>query len=371
MKKLLLKRNLLFFYLIVFSFFSVKIFVSKAQADINDGLVAYYPFNRNVYDATGNGYDGILVGAPSFVKGVVSDAIEISQDNYVRVPKSFIPGSNSFSISLYFFTEGRPEDFNITGHLPILTIQGGDFAEGVILFLERMPQNVRLGLQPGNYYYGQNIWATTQLGSWHHIAVTVDRENYRVRIYLDGILSTEEPLTISGSIDPTMDMLIGAYDYIIAREGHQRIISGNIILDELRIYNRALSEAEIQLLIRLQSFNTWVKTYGGLEEDRATYIQKTSDGGYIIAGYTHSFGSGNADFLIMKLNEFGDILWQKTYGGTGRDQPYFIQQTSDGGYIIAGYTFSFGAGNCDFWILKLDELGNIQWQKTFGGLGKI
>ena len=111
----------------------------------------------------------------------------------------------------------------------------------------------------------------------------------------------------------------------------------------------------------------WQKTYGGIVQDSANSIQQTDDGGYIIAGGAVSFGVGSADCWLLKLNSNGTIEWQKTYGGTDTDYCGCIRQTTDGGYIVAGHTRSFGAGNVDFWSLKLNSNGSINWQKTYGG----
>jgi uncharacterized repeat protein (TIGR02543 family)/uncharacterized delta-60 repeat protein len=114
----------------------------------------------------------------------------------------------------------------------------------------------------------------------------------------------------------------------------------------------------------------WQRTYGGSVYDFADSIQQTSDGGYIVAGQTNSFGAGSGDFWVLKLSSTGDVEWQRTYGGSGNDNANSIQQTSDGGYIIAGITGSFGAGgNCDTWILKLSSTGDVEWQRTYGGSG--
>ena len=113
---------------------------------------------------------------------------------------------------------------------------------------------------------------------------------------------------------------------------------------------------------------TWEKTYGGSGYERATSVQQTNDGGYIVAGHTDSFGV-NGDMWILKLTETGTVTWQKTYGGNLGEQANSIQQTSDGGYIVVGYTTSFGAGNGDIWILKLDQSGEVTWEKTYGGSG--
>ncbi|SJZ74746.1 delta-60 repeat domain-containing protein [Trichlorobacter thiogenes] len=114
----------------------------------------------------------------------------------------------------------------------------------------------------------------------------------------------------------------------------------------------------------------WQKTYGGTtDSDEAVAIQQTADGGYIVAGTTYCFGAGNSDALIVKLSENGTIEWQKTYGGTGLESASAIQQTADLGYIVAGVTTSFGAGGLDGWLLKLAENGTESWQKTWGGSG--
>ena len=100
-------------------------------------------------------------------------------------------------------------------------------------------------------------------------------------------------------------------------------------------------------------------TYGGAHDDGAYSIQQTSDCGYIVTGLTNSFGAGIADMWVLKLDGNGNIQWQETYGGANVDQSSSIQQTSDGGYIVAGLTGSFGAGNYDILVLKLDGNGDI------------
>jgi hypothetical protein len=111
----------------------------------------------------------------------------------------------------------------------------------------------------------------------------------------------------------------------------------------------------------------WSRTYGGSDNDRAAALQQTSDGGYIVAGTTRSFGAGNYDFWVVKTDSSGDRQWSRTYGGGSCDQCYSVEQTSDGGYILAGNTQSFGAGGVDYWLVKTDSLGNVLWDRTFGG----
>uniref|UniRef100_A0A7C4YF40 Bulb-type lectin domain-containing protein n=1 Tax=candidate division WOR-3 bacterium TaxID=2052148 RepID=A0A7C4YF40_UNCW3 len=112
----------------------------------------------------------------------------------------------------------------------------------------------------------------------------------------------------------------------------------------------------------------WGKTFGGENDDGGWSVQKTSDGGYIIAGSTNSFGAGDVDMYLLKTDEYGNFLWDKTFGDTSRsDYARSVVQTADGGYIIAGLTISFGTGTYDVYLVKTDEYGNLLWEKTFGG----
>ena len=113
----------------------------------------------------------------------------------------------------------------------------------------------------------------------------------------------------------------------------------------------------------------WTRTYGGTDNDAGHSVQQTSDGGYIIAGGTASFGAGAYDVCLIKTNAFGDTVWTRAYGGTGDDFGHSVQQTSDGGYIVAGYTKSFGAGGCDFYLIKTNTFGDTLWTRTYGGTG--
>jgi hypothetical protein len=115
---------------------------------------------------------------------------------------------------------------------------------------------------------------------------------------------------------------------------------------------------------------TWQKAYGGTGTEIAKSIRQTQDGGYIVAGQTSSFGAGDYNLWVMKLNSSGEVTWEKRYGGPRDDYAGSIQQTQDGGYIVAGHTFSFGEGITDAWVIKLDGTGNVTWQKTYGGSGE-
>ncbi|MBW8049105.1 MAG: hypothetical protein FVQ77_01945 [Cytophagales bacterium] len=111
----------------------------------------------------------------------------------------------------------------------------------------------------------------------------------------------------------------------------------------------------------------WSENFGGKSSDYGRSVLHTKEGGYIIAGYTFSFGAGESDIYIIKINDAGDLLWSKTYGGIHNDYAYDILETKDRGFLILGETKSFGAGSFDVFLIKIDTRGNLQWSKTYGG----
>jgi len=111
----------------------------------------------------------------------------------------------------------------------------------------------------------------------------------------------------------------------------------------------------------------WTRTFGGSLDDYGRSVQQTSDGGYVIAGYTNSYGAGGSDVYLIKTDIAGNQAWTKTFGGSEWDIGYSIRQTSDGGYVIAGYTQSYGAGGSDVYLIKTDASGNQVWARSIGG----
>ena len=114
---------------------------------------------------------------------------------------------------------------------------------------------------------------------------------------------------------------------------------------------------------------SWQRTYGGQGNDEGLSVQQTADGGFIIAGHTSSLGAGDADVYLVKANAQGDTLWTRTYGGTSADLGWSVQQTSDGGYIVAGSTLSYGQGVpewADVYLIKTNASGETLWTRTYG-----
>jgi hypothetical protein len=109
----------------------------------------------------------------------------------------------------------------------------------------------------------------------------------------------------------------------------------------------------------------WNRTYGGEDYDYACALVEASDGGYILAGTTCSFGAGNWDVWLIKTDAYGIMEWNQTYGGAGEETAFSLVPTSDGGYAIAGSTYPIGEAE-DFWLIKTDVHGNMEWNRTYG-----
>jgi hypothetical protein len=138
-------------------------------------------------------------------------------------------------------------------------------------------------------------------------------------------------------------------------------------------------------IIKIDSLGVkqWDKRYGGSAGDLLTSLQQTNDGGYIVGGSSNSDSSGDIsqsskgqyDYWIIKADGYGNKQWDKRYGGTGKDYLYSLDQTTDGGYILGGYSYSDSSGDktqdawgyADYWIVKIDSIGNKQWDKRYGG----
>ena len=112
----------------------------------------------------------------------------------------------------------------------------------------------------------------------------------------------------------------------------------------------------------------WTKTFGGNSWDRGSSVVQTNDNGFAITGYTRSFGAGTDDLWLLRTDSSGDILWTRTYGGPGSDKGSWLLQTDDGGYVITGFTASFGVGSTDLWLLKTNSSGDTLWTRTYGGV---
>jgi hypothetical protein len=143
---------------------------------------------------------------------------------------------------------------------------------------------------------------------------------------------------------------------------------GGYIISGWTFSNGASSVGSCWLLkITSDGTEQWDHFFGGSDADRGYFAEQTTDGGYIVTGYSGSYGAGLYDMLLIKTDASGTAQWKKYFGGTGRDYGSEVHQTPDGGYIVGGYTLSFGAGSEDFWLVKTDSVGTKLWDKTYGG----
>jgi fimbrial isopeptide formation D2 family protein len=170
-----------------------------------------------------------------------------------------------------------------------------------------------------------------------------------------------------------------AYTSVVATSGGEFVTTG---FQSIYNYTASLYENKISVVkFSANGAGVWGKEFGGLRTSMAQGITKTNDGGYAIAGYTNcndttvtdNHGTNTYDFWILKLNATGTLQWKRCFGGSGDDKAYDIKQTTDGGYIVVGKNNSTNGnvtqsrGSEDAWIIKLDNVGNLVWQKSLGG----
>src|SRR4030095_3353145 len=134
----------------------------------------------------------------------------------------------------------------------------------------------------------------------------------------------------------------------------KKIISVSLCLCGLLFFSTTWAQIKFQ------------RTYGGSGHDEGRSVKQTWDGGYIIAGTTSSFGAGATDVYLLKVDSLGNFQWQKTFGGNNIDRGYSLDITSDSGFVICGYTNSFGSGGYDAYVIRTDQNGDTLWTKTYG-----
>ncbi|MBC7326802.1 PQQ-like beta-propeller repeat protein [bacterium] len=166
--------------------------------------------------------------------------------------------------------------------------------------------------------------------------------------------------------ESTFEKTFGGTHWDAGRSVQQTRDGGYIIVGDTESFGQG--EADVYLIkTDAKGKKLWERTFGGTKNDWGKSVQQTRDGGYIIVGYTESFGQGEADVYLIKTNAKGKKLWERTFGDTDWDAGFSVQQTRDGGYIIAGYTYSFGQGGTDVYLIKTNAKGKKLWERTFGG----
>ncbi|MCX6580187.1 MAG: Ig-like domain-containing protein [Candidatus Aminicenantes bacterium] len=241
------------FFIVISLLIGLILGTRGSWADINKGLVSYWPFNDNLNDVTGHGYACEMInGTVSYIQGVKGKAIKLpgTPDSRISIVP-WVPVNSSLTIS------GWVKILNLNelwfGYMaPIYSSQDGDFSHGFFLrpITRQNELRIEFGIEAENHT-GNSIYYTLDpiefFGNWHHIAGVVDRENNQIKLYYDGQLVATSILT-TGAVYPSKSF-IGSYDYITARDGRTRFVSPSHRLDEIRLYNRVLTYEEIQELL--------------------------------------------------------------------------------------------------------------------------
>jgi len=151
--------------------------------------------------------------------------------------------------------------------------------------------------------------------------------------------------------------------------GEQREHNGYIVVGRTTSFGAGGYDVWVLRLDRSANI-LWEKAYGGNAHDFGRAVLQTPDGGFLVVADTQSFGAGSRDVWILRLAADGEVLWEKTYGGTGMEMPWAVAPTGENGWVIASSTTSFGAGDADWWVLALDSAGTLLWNYTYGGAGE-
>jgi hypothetical protein len=147
----------------------------------------------------------------------------------------------------------------------------------------------------------------------------------------------------------------------------QTIDSGYILAGTGQSPNNSSNPDAWLIKIDANAQMLWQKDFGGIGDDGAASVVQTGDGGYAFVGQTSSYGAGNSDLWLIKTDSSGNLMWNRTYGGSKMDFGTCLTNTSNDGFALAGATQSHGAGGFDYWLINTDSSGNMTWNKTYGG----
>jgi hypothetical protein len=162
------------------------------------------------------------------------------------------------------------------------------------------------------------------------------------------------------------EKVYGSREYEYGRSIQQTIDGGYIVAGSTSGYGAAMD----MYLMQLNNDGTfrWHKWYGGGNDEWAYSVKQTPvDSGFIICGFSNTWGGNGYDVYLVKTDKLGNVIWENTYGGPDWDFGYSVDLTSDGGYVVAGSTYSYGAGGEDAFMVKVDAAGSLQWFNVYGG----
>jgi len=219
---------------------------------------------------------------------------------------------------------------------------------------------------------GDTVWTRTYGGSnwdWGYSAEETDDDGYIIGGYTGSFGAGGDDVYLiktDSSGDTIWTRTYGGPDYDHGRSVDQTSDGGYIIVGEFQPYGGA--PKDVYLVKTGASGETvWTRTYGGGDEEYGRSVDQTSDGGYIVGAWAASFGAGGLDVYLLKVDASGDTVWTRTYGGQDHEEDRWVRQTSDGGYVMAGFSESFGSGGYDIYVIKTDATGDTAWTRTYGG----
>ena len=220
---------------------------------------------------------------------------------------------------------------------------------------------------------GDSLWTKTFGGTSFDNGISVQQTNDGGYIILGGTESYGAGnrdiylIKTDGNGDSLWTKTFGGTSQDFGNSVQQTNDGGYIVTGVTESYGAGNKDAYL-IKTDASGDSLWTKTFGGSKFDLGNSVQQTNDGGYIVTGRTASFGAGSLDVYLIKTDGNGDSLWTKTFGGSSFDLGFSVQQTTDGGYIIIGGTDSYGNGDRDFYLIKTDVNGDLIWTKTFGGI---
>lgn len=196
----------------------------------------------------------------------------------------------------------------------------------------------------------------------------VGMANQSEELFVDGdedawsIQSSGGPISIPGE---EWNRTFGGTELEMGMDVDQTVDGGYIIIGHTKSFGKGLVDIWL-IKVDKDGIELWNRTYGGSQNDFSHAIRETNDNGFILVGWTGSYGNGGFDIWAIKTDSNGSEQWNRTYGCIGDEKGLSVDITNDNGYIISGVTDSYGAGMFDIWLVKIDGSGNELWNKTFG-----
>jgi hypothetical protein len=309
---------------------------STARADSG----ATIDFSSGFENGFENNFDGwtATYGSPTIVSSPVYSGNKAMLCSNPYSSQAYISGvqqSHMFAQAKFMLTK------NMVGMETLIAFFDSNDFPAATLMINVVGGGVYLGvmtLLPSYSYAQYDVTGSLSANTWFLVAL--ESSSSGCTIYFNGVAVqsvSKQDFPSIGAVSIGMFWGEGSY-------------TGNLYVDN------------VQITIP----STWSRTFGGTDVDSGRSVVQTSDGGYAVAGYTFSLGAGSDDVYLVKTDARGTMLWNKTYGGKGDDKGYSVVQTCDGGYAVAGYTQSFGTGIADVYLVKTDASGNMVWNKTYG-----